>query len=192
VGYAKDSRKKMNMQFGSLSMPGGENRLNVAVTRAREKIILICSIEPEDLRTEELKNEGPKLLQKYLEFARDVHQRKFRPQVRPAIRQQTAWYLNTRLKKWGEQKFSNLQFEIDSLPMADLYVKNNDQYLGMVRTDDTHYLASLSVKDAFAYAPALFEQKNWDSCFIFSRNLWQDPEKVEEDLLRFIGSKVAS
>jgi hypothetical protein len=192
VGYAKDGRKKMNMQFGSLSMPGGENRLNVAVTRAREKIILICSIEPEDLRTEDIKNEGPKLLKKYLEFAREVHQRKFRPQLRPSVRQQTAWYLNTRLKKWGEQKFSNLQFEIDSLPMADLYVKNNDQYLGMVRTDDTHYLSSLSVKDAFAYAPALFEQKNWDSCFIFSRNLWQDPEKVEEDLLRFIGSKVAS
>jgi hypothetical protein len=192
VGYARDAKMKISMHFGSLSMPGGENRLNVAVTRARERIILICSIDPEDLQTEELKNEGPKLLKKYLEFAREVHQRRFRPQLAVSNRQQTSWYLNNKLKKWGEQKFANLQFEIDSLPLADLFVKNNDQYLGMVRTDDTQYLSSLSVKDSFAYAPALFEQKNWDSCFIFSRNLWQDPEKVEEDLLRFIGSKVAS
>jgi len=190
IGYAKDGKKKMNMQFGSLSMPGGENRLNVAVTRAREKIILICSIEPEDLRVEEIKNEGPKLLKKYLEFARDVHQRKFIPKLIPSTRQQTSWYLNNKIKKWGEEKFANLQFEKDSLPLADLYVKDNGRYLGMVRTDDIHYLSSLSVKDSFAYVPALFEQKGWESCFVFSRNLWQDPEKVEEDLLRFIGTKV--
>ncbi|WP_254169158.1 DEAD/DEAH box helicase [Chryseosolibacter histidini] len=194
VGYARDGKKKMNMQFGSLSMAGGENRLNVAVTRAREKIILICSIEPEDLRTEDLKNEGPKLLKKYLEFARDVHQRRFRPQQTMPVRQQSTWYLNNKLKQWGEQKFADLlQFEVDTLPLADLYVKDKgNNYLGMVRTDDAHYLSSLSVKDSFAYAPALFEQKNWDSCFVFSRNLWQDPEKVEEDLLRFIGTKMAT
>src|SRR5690606_15596317 len=34
VGYAPDKRKRMNMQFGSLNMAAGENRLNVAVTRA--------------------------------------------------------------------------------------------------------------------------------------------------------------
>ena len=82
VGYAPEkNKKKMNMQFGSLNMPGGENRLNVAVTRAREKIILICSIQPEQLHTEDLKNEGPRLLKKYLEFARDVDQRRFTPTI---------------------------------------------------------------------------------------------------------------
>ncbi len=190
VGYARDSKQKLNMQFGSLNMVGGENRLNVAVTRAREKIILICSVEPEDLKTDDLKNEGPKLLKKYLEFARDVHQRKFKPTVNQKLRQQTSWYLNSKIKQWGEQKFADLNFEIDSLPMADLYVKNNGSYLGMIRTDDTHYLASTSVKDSFAYSQSLFEKKNWDYCFVFSRNLWQDPEKVEDELLRFIGSKL--
>jgi hypothetical protein len=190
IGYAPDKKKKMNMQFGSLSMAGGENRLNVAVTRAREKIVLVCSIEPEDLRTDDLKNEGPKLLKKYLEFARDVHQRKFQPEVAPAVRQQASWYLNNRLKNWGEKKFANLKFETNSLPLADLHFRHADQYLGIVRTDDAHYFTSLSVKDAFAYVPALLEQKNWDSFYVFSRNLWHDPEKVEEDLLRFIGSKM--
>ena len=192
VGYAKDQKKKMNMQFGSLSMSGGENRLNVAVTRAREKILLVCSIEPEDLKTEDLKNEGPKLLKKYLEFAREVHQRRFKPQVVPSARQQASWYLNNRLKKWAEGKFTNLQFEIDTLPLADLNIRENGHYLGIVRTDDINYFSSLSVKDTFAYVPELLEHKNWESCFVFSRNLWQDSEKVEDDLMRFIGSKMIS
>ncbi len=190
VGYAPDKRKKVSMHFGSLSMAGGENRLNVAVTRAREKIILICSIEPEELRTDDIKNEGPKLLKKYLEFARDVHQQKFRPKVESKVRQQPTWYLNHKLKQWGEKKFTGLQFETDTMPLADLYFKNNGQYLGIVRTDDANYFNSLSGKDSFAYVPSLLEQKNWGSFYVFSRNLWHDPEKVEEDLLRFIGSKM--
>jgi hypothetical protein len=191
VGYAPDKvKKKISMNFGSLSMPGGENRLNVAVTRAREKIILICSIEPEDLRMADISNEGPKLLKKYLEFARDVHQQRFKPQATIKVRQQPSWYLNKKLKKWGEGKFTNLQFETDTLPLADLYFKNKGEYLGIVRTDDANYYSSLSVKDSFAYVPSLLEDKNWGSCYVYSRNLWQDREKVEEDLLRFIGSRM--
>lgn len=193
VGYAPEKgKKKMAMHFGSLSMPGGENRLNVAVTRAREKIILICSIEPEDLRLSDVSNEGPRLLKKYLEFARDVHQQRFKPQVTTKVKQQPTWYLNNRLKQWGEQKFADLQFETDTLPLADLYFKTKGEYLGIVRTDDANYYSSLSVKDSFAYVPSLLEEKNWGSCYVYSRNLWQDREKVEEDLLRFIGSKMVA
>jgi hypothetical protein len=39
--------------------------------------------------------------------------------------------------------------------------------------------------------PALFAQKNWDYHIVFSRNLWQDRERVEDGLQRFIGTRVA-
>jgi hypothetical protein len=191
VGYAPEKgKKKMNMQFGSLSMQGGENRLNVAVTRAREKIILICSIQPEQLHTDELKNEGPKLLKKYLEFARDVDQRNFIPTVQANGKQQRSWYLNQQIKEWGEKKFPGCKFEANHLPLVDLHIKNDNAYLGIVLTDDMHYYKSLSEKDFFAYLPTLMGRKNWDYHYVFSRNIWQDKEKVEEDLLRFIGSKI--
>ena len=51
IGYAPDKKGKMSMQFGSLNAAGGENRLNVAVTRAREKIILVTSIWPEQTKS---------------------------------------------------------------------------------------------------------------------------------------------
>ena len=191
IGYAPDKAKKMNMQFGSLNMPGGENRLNVAVTRAREKIILICSIEPEQLKTTEIKSEGPKLLKKYLEFAREVDQRKFTPTDYSDGKQKTSWYLNHQLKNWGEERFSDFKFEINQLPLADLHIRNDDHYLGIVLTDDMHYYSSLSGKHFFAYMPTLMSRKKWDYHYVFSRNLWQDKEKVEEDLLRFIGTKMS-
>ena len=191
VGYAPDKKKKMNMQFGSLNMVGGENRLNVAVTRAREKIILICSIQPEQLRTDDLKNEGPRLLKQYLEYAREVDQRRFMPTVYMNGKQKTSWYLNHQIKSWGEEKFPEYKFELNRLPLADLHIKNDNGSLGIVLTDDMHYFSSLSEKDFFAYMPTLMARKNWNYHYVFSRNLWQDKEKVEEDLLRFIGSRIA-
>ncbi len=191
VGYAPDKKKKMSMQFGSLNMVGGENRLNVAVTRAREKIILICSIQPEQLRTDDLKNEGPRLLRKYLEFARDVHERRFKPAPYQNGKQPATWYLNQQIKNWGEEKFPDFRFEVNSLPLADLHIGSDSESLGIVLTDDMHYFSSLSEKDFFAYTPALMSKKNWKYHYVFSRNLWQDKEKVEEDLLRFIGTKIA-
>jgi hypothetical protein len=192
IGYAPDKNKKMKMQFGSLSVSGGENRLNVAITRAREKIILICSIEPEELKTEDLQNDGPRLLRKYLEFARDVYQRNFKPHVAEAVKQSATWFLNSQIRTWTTGRFADLQFETDALPLADLHFKKNGHHLGIVMTDDARYFTSLSVKDSFAYVPALLTQKHWDYHVVFSRNLWQDRERVEDGLLRFVGTRVAN
>ena len=62
IGYAKNERGKVVALFGPLSQEGGENRLNVAITRAKEKIYLITSIEPEELNVTYSKHIGPKIL----------------------------------------------------------------------------------------------------------------------------------
>lgn len=190
VGYAPDKKNKLAMQFGSLNQAGGENRLNVAVTRAREKIILITSIDPEQLKTEELKNEGPKLLKQYLEFARNVHQERFVPFVNHSHDQSAAWYLNSKIRQWGEQTFPVLKFEPDTLPFSDLNFKTLSDYLGIILTDDMRYCASLSAKDTHAYTPSLLAKKNWSHRTVFSRNLWQDKEKVEGELMSFVGTLI--
>ncbi|HEY8935728.1 MAG TPA: AAA domain-containing protein [Cyclobacteriaceae bacterium] len=188
VGYAPDKKKKINMQFGSLNQAGGENRLNVAVTRAREKIILVTSIFPEQLKVDDIKNEGPKLLRQYLEFAREVDQKNFKPYVNNAAHWESSWYLNSKIKKWGEAKFSNLSFEPDTLPFSDLNFKKTGNYLGVILTDDSRYFESLSAKDIHAYTQALLVKKNWHYKMIFSRNYWQDRIKLEDELMRFIGT----
>ncbi|MBR2479709.1 MAG: hypothetical protein IKB56_00185, partial [Clostridia bacterium] len=77
VGYAKNDYDKVVAQFGPLSNEGGENRLNVAITRAKKKIYVVTSIEPEELdRAETTKNNSPKLLKKYLQYVRAVSENK--------------------------------------------------------------------------------------------------------------------
>ncbi|MBY0425962.1 MAG: DNA2/NAM7 family helicase, partial [Cytophagales bacterium] len=69
IGYAPDSKGKLIMNFGSLNSEGGQNRLNVAITRAKERIIVVASLLPTQLLVDEAKHEGPRLLKKYLSYA---------------------------------------------------------------------------------------------------------------------------
>jgi hypothetical protein len=150
----------------------------------------VSSIWPEQLKTDGVKNEGPKLLRQYLEYARDVSQGKFLPQLDHQNEQNASWYLNSRLKEWGENKFDSIIFEPNTLPFSDLNFKTTSQYLGIILTDDTRYYTSFSAKEIYAYTPALLSHKNWSYRMIFSRNFWQDRQKIEDELSIFIGQKM--
>lgn len=69
IGYAKDPKGVMYMNFGPLSRDGGYRRLNVAITRAKYNIKLVGSIRPTDIRIESTHSEGVKMLRSYIEFA---------------------------------------------------------------------------------------------------------------------------
>ena len=56
------------MHFGPLNKPGGERRLNVAVTRAKEKVVLITSIKSSDIDPD-TKALGTQTLRAYLYYA---------------------------------------------------------------------------------------------------------------------------
>src|SRR4030043_2068333 len=55
--------------FGPLTRAGGERRLNVAVTRAREKVILVSSIRAADLDLSSTRALGVLALHRYLDYA---------------------------------------------------------------------------------------------------------------------------
>ncbi len=166
VGYAPDAKGKMSMQFGSLNAQGGENRLNVAVTRAREKVFVVSSILPNQLRVEDAQNEGPRLLKSYLEYALMVSEGKYKPTPHRSEKYQTNWLLKEQLLKENDLYFKEL-------PFADLTVKNKQQYQSLILTDDDLYYENLSPKETFAYIPAGLRAKGWKFERIFSRNFWK-------------------
>ena len=49
IGYGPDRDGKLILNFGPLNRTGGERRLNVAVTRAREELVVVSSIRAADI-----------------------------------------------------------------------------------------------------------------------------------------------
>nr|WP_245565086.1 AAA domain-containing protein [Spirosoma spitsbergense] len=165
VGYAADERGRLSMQFGSLNMRGGENRLNVAITRARERVYVVTSLWPEQLNVANTANEGPKLLKSYLMYAFNVAQGQFEPIPQP---QQTL-IATTLLKTKLAANHSNWQSE---LPFADLTIKSHEAYESLILTDDDAYYQQTG-KQAHAYLPIALRARNWPFERIWSRQFWR-------------------
>jgi AAA domain-containing protein len=184
TAYAPDKQGKLIMQFGSLNVANGENRLNVAITRAREKIIIVSSIWPRELKVATAKNEGPKLLKAYMEFAKLVSEGKYKPTPLPMEGNSADWYLKTKLEKWLKEE---VQCDARAeLPFADITISNKQKYLGVISTDDDLYYQSPSVKDAHVYTPFTLSAKHWKYKGISSRNYWQNEEATKEELRIFV------
>lgn len=49
LAFAKDARGRVPLNWGPLSRAGGEKRLNVAVTRAKEKVTIFASFDPHEM-----------------------------------------------------------------------------------------------------------------------------------------------
>jgi superfamily I DNA and/or RNA helicase len=70
VGYGYDQQRRFTMHFGPLNKPGGERRLNVAITRARERVILVSSIRAADIKLTAVQPKGGVwYLHHYLDYA---------------------------------------------------------------------------------------------------------------------------
>jgi hypothetical protein len=69
TAFSKNERGVLPLNFGPLTNPGGERRLNVAITRARREVVMFTSFDPADLRSEETTSLGIKHLRAYLEMA---------------------------------------------------------------------------------------------------------------------------
>lgn len=163
VGYAPNLKGKLLMNFGSLNQMGGENRLNVAVTRAREFIYIVSSILPHQLQVEQAQNSGPKLLKRYLEYALEVSQGNYSPEPLSTEKFNTRWLLKHQLVR----QHSGYYLE---LPFADVTVKANGAYESLILTDDDLYYESISPKDAHAYLPISLRHKGWRFERLWSRN----------------------
>jgi superfamily I DNA and/or RNA helicase len=69
VGYGRDSEGKIMLNFGPLNREGGQRRLNVAITRARQQLTVVSSIRARELNLSADQSLGLVHLQKYLDFA---------------------------------------------------------------------------------------------------------------------------
>ncbi|AFR49083.1 DUF4011 domain-containing protein [Gordonia sp. KTR9] len=65
----KPDDPKMPLNFGPLTRSGGEKRFNVAVTRARRKVLIFTSFDPADIDLARTKSVGLAHLRAYLEMA---------------------------------------------------------------------------------------------------------------------------
>ena len=197
IGYARNAYDKVVAQFGSLSMEGGENRLNVAITRAKKKVYVITSIEPEELTAvDDAKNNGPKLLKKYLQYARAVSERRELEvkhilssfDIKPKEDDEVGAYeeqIKAELEKLGYTVDTNLGNTDYKLSLG-IYDHELGRYVLGIECDYQSYKSGESVLERDVYRIKFLESRGWKIVRVWSRDWWQSRQKTLDDLVQKI------
>lgn len=69
VAFSKNLKGELPLNFGPLTINGGERRLNVAITRARKQVRVFCSFKPDDLLNRKPSSVGVAHLAQFLKMA---------------------------------------------------------------------------------------------------------------------------
>ncbi|QUI21209.1 DUF4011 domain-containing protein [Vallitalea pronyensis] len=195
IGYAPNEEGRLSVNFGALSQDGGENRLNVAISRAKQKVYVITSIEPEALKVEETKNRGAKLFKQYLQYAKEIAIRdeKASKQVLEQLvlsdkKRESGLHedglieqMYRRLKKDGYQVKKHVGVSDYKIDLA-LYDEDKGGYLLGIECDGTSYREQSSTRERDIHRKRFLAFRGWHLMRIWSLDWWKDSEQVIQNI----------
>ncbi len=102
ITYAKDQDGRLSMNFGALNRQGGQRRLNVAITRARQGLHVFSALSPEEINLARTNSEGVRDLKDFLIFARSgqLHLN-YADQSKQQTKKELVQYLKNKLQEQG-------------------------------------------------------------------------------------------
>ena len=199
IGYAKNEQGKLIRNFGWLNQKGGENRLNVAITRAKKKIHVVTSILPAELDVEDTLNEGPKYLKKYLEycFAISNNNKEQANQILLSFANEEKIERKNKLDSTFEEEVYqmlkdkgvdvDINLGIGRYSIA-LAVKKNGRYVLGIECDEKLYQSFMSTRERDFHRQKYFESRGWRIHRIWSNNWWKNKEQEIAKILNIINS----
>ena len=199
IGYARNEYGKVVAHFGSLSVEGGENRLNVAITRAKEKIYVVTSIEPEELIVEGSKNAGPKIFKSYLKYVRAISNKKYKEagfildSFKPSLPNSNMEVINNSIENDIKNELLKLGYFVETnlgntdykLSLA-VYDKKIDRYLLGIECDYAAYKSSDSILERDVYRTKFLQSRGWNIMRVWSRDWWMNKNKVITNIVKAI------
>ncbi|WP_425448543.1 AAA domain-containing protein [Dethiothermospora halolimnae] len=188
IGYAPNENGKVSVNFGALSQDGGENRLNVAISRAKKKIYVITSIEPEILKIDHTKNIGPKLFKKYLQYVREISNNNG-SEAKKLLNS----FIDSNIERNEKEKYDsdfeievhdalvNLGYDVDTqvgvsgykIDLA-IYDEKTSRYILGIECDGATYHSSKSARERDIHRQRYLESRGWKIIRIWSRDWWKD------------------
>ena len=187
MGYGKDKNGKLHMGFGPLNQKGGERRLNVLVTRAREKVQFFTSVKSSDLDLSRTSSHGAKLLHQYLKFAEsdgDVSTLDNPFELSADVDQDNIFQqgVYAEIVEAGYdaiQEVGQAGYKID---IGIIDPNNKSKFLLAVECDGATYHSSATTRDRDRLRQSVLENLGWRFHRIWSTDWFQNPHSEMKKL----------
>ena len=193
ICYARSTDGRMYMRFGPLGQQGGERRLNVAVTRAKQNVKLVGSILPEDIDLRKTHSEGARMLRAYIEFAIKGSETLPIPQKHDLLSGSDEFCTGVAAFLTGagyqvEMRVGKSDYTVD---IAVKHPHIADVYVVGIECDGSSYREARTARDRDSLRSHILEQMGWRMYRVWSTEWINNYEGETRQLLSFIKTAVS-
>ncbi|MFA5728351.1 MAG: DUF3320 domain-containing protein, partial [Candidatus Neomarinimicrobiota bacterium] len=191
VGYGKDFNGKITMNFGPLNKDGGERRLNVLVTRAREKVVVFSSITGNDFDLSKTDAIGVHKLKQYLDFAKSNGDQSLLYQSpdfsfdfdESNVFEQSVY---EQLCKKGIKVIPQVGFAGYKIDFGIVHPEFPSKFILGIECDGANYHSSSTARDRDRLRQEVLENLGWKFYRIWSTDWFLNPSREMSRLLEAI------
>jgi very-short-patch-repair endonuclease len=182
ITYGPGIDGTMPMNFGPMNQQGGERRLNVAITRARQELRVFCSFRPEQMDLSRTQALGVRDLKHFLEFA-DRGARALGEAVAGSVGDFESPFEKAVARALTEKGWTlHSQVGVSAFRI-DLGVVDPDapgRYLVGIECDGATYHRSATARDRDKLREQVLRGLGWDILRIWSTGWWIDAPGTAE------------
>ena len=191
VGYGPDASGYMAMSFGPLSNDDGQRRLNVLISRARERMEVFSSITADSIDLDRTQSEGVGVLKTFLRYSQtgtlgvaEVTGRGPDSDFEEEVGRGIATLGHDVVHQVG-----TAGFYID-LAIAD--PSNPGRYALGIECDGAKYHSSRSARDRDRLRQAVLEDRGWRIHRVWSTDWFKDPDAELRKILKALHEALAT
>ena len=180
--YGRDPEtNKVYQRFGPINNPGGEKRLNVLLSRARKRMQIFSSMQPEDISISE--SRGTNLLKAFLNFAKNgILSSKGTVQGKAPDSDFEIAVINL-LQQNGYECEAQVGVQGYYIDIAVKDPNHPGEFLMGIECDGAMYHSSAIAKERDCLRQAILERLGWKIRRIWSTDWFQDPNGAISTIL---------
>ena len=195
IGYGPDKQGHVAMNFGPLNREGGWRRLNVAISRARKRMMIFSTLRPEQIDLARTSAEGPAGLKGFLEYA--LYGKSYLPQNKEYIVDRQEDPLEQEIAKeieaLGYQTACNIGCSGYKVDIGVVDPDNPDTYLMGILCDGPGYKSAKTAEDRNIVQPSVLASLGWNLHRVWALDWMDNPgretEKIWQALIGFKSRK---
>ncbi|PWV53866.1 DUF3320 domain-containing protein [Chitinophaga sp. S165] len=187
IGYGRTPEGTVNLSFGPLNNEGGEKRLNVLITRAKQRCEVFTNLTADDIDLSKTESEGVRALKNFLYFAQHGSMQSGYADGMPSnIPFETLVAEHLTAAGYNVKKqIGSKGFYID---LAVVDPEHPGKYILGITCDGAAYHSARSAKDRDRLRQQVLENMGWNIYNVWSTDWFRHPARELRRLITAIES----
>ncbi len=188
IGYGFDENHRLSRNFGPLNQTGGERRLNVLITRARERCVVFANFRGYDLPVESDTPDGVAALSAFLTYAetRNAAPLSAGEEISSDVADLFPETVARMLEDNGYAVARNVGCAGFRIDLAVLHPETDGVYMAGILCDGPFYWSAADTRDRDRLRGQVLEGLGWNLIRIWSPEWFQHPASCTKVLLDFL------